>query len=602
MESVIPFSPNGEQADGRQHQDISGWLAWLTVERAAYALLTVLGLAARWVRLNAHFLAPNEANQAWHAWQASQGGSFDMAGLSPLLFGFQRFTFAALGGSEFQARFWPTLAGALAVWCIWALRSRLGRGGALSAAFLWTFSPLAVLGSRVALGDAWLPPLALLIVVCADRLNAIDAKRWLAFGAIALGLLLLSAPFAWAVVVVLGIVFGAALYHRPTAWLAALWRAGWRRALLAFALTLVLGATTFWIDPGGLAAAADLFGAWARGLGLGFGAYGAGDLARTLVLGEPLLLGLAAAGAVMAFRRRDLFGRLSVLATALVTLLIAASHAALPSDLGILIVPLVFLAGPALAEVFRMTWERRADVDPWLLWSLSAVLLVAAAISLPSYLGTSSPENRRLYSAVGIGTFGLTILLWVTYGVWGDWVTVRRSLPGILVALGMVWGVAQLNITNYDSDWQRRSGVLAETSTAGWQDLRNELTGVAAMLGVGRDETPLQLRFDDGSDPRLYVLRWQLRAYPQQIPDSSAPVPLIITAADQAMAPGANYGGSQSTLVERWTPAGLDTVKERVRWILFRETATPAEKLDVVLWVDRTAKPGGTTYFGNLGQ
>src|SRR5450759_2454847 len=140
--------------------------AWLTTERVAYGAAGVLALFLRLFGLGLQPLSPAEAAQALPAWQAAQGNAYQLSGISPLLFGLQRWLFVPLAGSDSLARWWPALAGGLATLLFYALRDRLGRGGALVAAILWAGSPLAVFVSRQATGYGRVPPLALALLAC----------------------------------------------------------------------------------------------------------------------------------------------------------------------------------------------------------------------------------------------------------------------------------------------------------------------------------------------------------------------------------------------------------------------------------------------------
>ncbi len=144
--------------DARQRLRIA---EWLTVERAAYAGITMLALGLRLYGLGRSPLGPAEALQALPAWAATAGRSYDLAGVSPLLFTLQRPLFLLFGATDFAARFWPALLGGLAPLLFYVLRDRLTRGGALVAAFLWAISAVAVFTGRLGLSDSLVAPLAL---------------------------------------------------------------------------------------------------------------------------------------------------------------------------------------------------------------------------------------------------------------------------------------------------------------------------------------------------------------------------------------------------------------------------------------------------------
>ena len=133
------------------------------VEQALYAILFVLALALRLYSLgDLNPISPWEAAQIWPAWLGHAAGVLEEGGFpepdppaSPLLNTFQRAFFLVTGGgSDFWARFAPACAGAGLVLAAWALRRRMGRGGALMAAVLFTFDPWLLYFSRLADGAA----------------------------------------------------------------------------------------------------------------------------------------------------------------------------------------------------------------------------------------------------------------------------------------------------------------------------------------------------------------------------------------------------------------------------------------------------------------
>lgn len=578
------------------------WAEWLTVERVAYGAIALLGLGLRLYGLGWWPLGPAEAAQALPAWQAAAGRPFDLAGISPLLFTLQRLLFIPLGGSDALARWWPALLGGLTPLLFYALRDRLGRGGALMAGLLWALSPLAVFTGRLGLGYGLVPPLALalLAAMANSRPNLVPA-------AIAVGLLLAAGSGAYTVLLTAVI---AALVWREEA--AALLSkipdrgrqvaADRRPLLIAFLLSLGLAATFFFTTVSGLAAAADLLGHWVRGLLPGAAEYGWWDILRRLLISEPLLLGFGIGGLVMAVRRRDRFGLFAGLAAGVALLVPLVGRGRHPADLGLVVLALALLAGPAVARALRGGWALRNDIDFWLLLTLSLALLTAAAICLPSYFSAYNDEYRRLYAGVGSVTFILTIVLWIVYSVLNSWQTVGRMLPVLGLVFALAWGIGQVSGLNYDRGAGRRAGVLTEMPGPGWSDLRDELTQHSALNGGGPRGARIDLVLPEANSPLIPMLRWQLRDYPalriieSKIPEGglmpSDPAPIVITPALEELAPGEFYSGLNLDLLERWRPESLKGFKSWLRWILYREANTPAEVQEMVFWAARTEKPG----------
>ena len=477
---------------------------WLTVERAAYAGIAVLALGLRLYGLGRVPLGPTEAVQALPAWAAAAGQPYDLIGVSPLLFGLQWLLFALFGAGDAVARFWPALAGGLAPLLFYALRDRLTRGGALIGGLLWAVSGVAVFTGRLGLGDSLVAPLALALMaavnVWARRAAATQRDRpdgdgtdgasvpaptgSLRWAAVALGLLLISGPAAYTVVLA-GII--AALWWRGA--LPALWssvKADRRGILLAFLVPLLLGATSVFLVPTGLAAAADLLGRWLLGLRPGAGAYGAWEILYRLLLSEPLLVGFGIAGLIWALLRRDRFGVWAGMAAGVALLVPLLGRGRHPVDLALVVLPLTLLAGPAIARALRPVRLWRDDPEPWLLTALSLVLLSTAALCLPSaWSPANTAEWRQLYTGIGIVTAVLAVLVWVAYGVFGNWRTVGQAVPVVLLVFGAAWGVGQVVALSFDRGAGREAAALIQTPAPDVADLAKSVRDLSALHGGG---------------------------------------------------------------------------------------------------------------------
>ncbi len=589
---------------------------WLTVERMAYGAIALLGLVLRLVGLTAFPLGPAEATQAVEAVAAAAGRPYAVTGLSPLLFSGQRALFMAVGANELLARWWPALLGGLAVLFFYALRDRLTRGGALAAAFLWAVSPMAVFTGRHGLGDSLVPPLALALLACLNLAASRQALAHRAGAAAALGLLLASGPTAYTVVL---IALAAALWWRAD--LAAFWSrrllAGVRaerRGVLASGLgALILGSTFFLLTPMGLAGVGDLLGSWLRGLAPLMGEYGAWELLRRLLISEPLLLGFAVGGTVMAVRSRTSglrhiwaaprFGRFLGVAAAIALLIAVGGQNRQPTNLGLVVLTLALLAGPALAAALRVVPAWRGQLDPWLLVALELVLLATAALCLPSALHPATKADWvQVYTMIGAITFAMAVLLLLVYGVMGDWRIVAQALPVVLLVVGLAWGVSQLAGLNFDRGAGRLSGALVVMPDAGGlADLRSELRELTALKGLGAREARVDLVLPLSQARSLTpVLRWELRDLPNLRVAATLPfdrASIVITVAEperKAAAPGETYGGADFTILQRWRPDDLKGIGAWVRWLLYREAATAAQPQMVVLWIDRSTFEGQT--------
>ncbi|MGC8780743.1 MAG: glycosyltransferase family 39 protein, partial [Anaerolineae bacterium] len=583
--------------------------------RLAYGLVALAALTLRMVGLGWWPFGPAEAWQALPALAAGRGQPYDLTDLSPLLFTLQRLIFALFGADEASARIGAALLGGLSVLCFYALRDRLTRGGALAAAVLWAASPMAVFTARQGVGDGLVPSLALALLAAVNlavrslrprpnRLAADAASRvaiWPAIAAGVAGLLLTTGPAAYTVVAV-GIA--AAVCWRTD--LADLWarlRGARRATAIAFILAFAFGATCFFLSPDGLAAAADLLGGWLVGLVPAAGEYGAWDIVRRLLISEPPAFGFGVAGLVVALRRGERFGRFVGMATGIAWLAAVVGRGRHPLALGLVVLGLVILAGPAVAAALRHLPRWRGQADPWLLVALELVLIATAGQCVPAAL---NPTNRadwvQLYTALGIITFTMALLLWLIYGAFGSWRIVAEALPVVLLIVGLAWGVNQLSGINYDRGAERRSGVLILIpDSGGLADLHGALRDLAALKGTGAREARLDLMLPESMARTVApILRWELRALPNLRVVNAFPAdraPLAITAADATAAPGPTYSGAEFAVLRWWRPDALQGVDAWVRWLIYREVPATARASDpaagvvqkVVLWVDRAA-------------
>ncbi len=573
---------------------------WFTLERACYGVLALAALGVRLWGLGWMPLNPAEASQALPGVAAAAGQAADLAGASPLLHTLQRAVFMLFGATDASARWWPGFLGGLSPLLFYALRSRLTRGGALAAAVLWALSPLAVWSSRLAVGDALAPILALALL--AAVVWALDAGEQttapvllpaVAAAAVALGLLLSTGRVAYTAL--LAGAFALLWWPGAARRLAAAVRDRPRPAVLGLLGALVLGSTFFMIAPAGLASVGELLGDWLAGLAPGAGAYTAWELLRRLLLSESLLLGFGVAGLVWSIRRHDRFGQWAGIAAGLALLAALAGRGREPVHLALVALWLAILAGPAVARALRAAWAWRGERDVWLLMAVSLALFTSMAFCLPSaFAPANSAAWRQVYAAVGIATGLIMLLIWIAYGVYGNWGLVAITLPIFLLTLGLAWGAGQMVSLSYDRSAWRQTGITHETAAAATADFREALQQLSALRGTGARETAIDLVWPARpDDPLLPVVRWQLRDFPYLRISAAVPAepaPLVVTPVEDQPLLSTSYSGAEFALLQRWQSASLDSLSARLRWVLFREAKTPPETLSVLLWVDRTTK------------
>jgi hypothetical protein len=582
-----------------------GIVTWLTVEKAAYAGAVLLALLLRLLLLGVIPLGPAEAEQALPSLAASTGQAYALVGTSPLLFGLQRLLFALFGASDAWARWWPAVLGGLAPLLYYALRRPLGRGGALVAAYLWAVSPMAVFTTRLGLGLALVPTLSLAIVAgltwSADENVSGGNVRGLMLTAAALGLLLAADSSSYTVF--LAALVSVLIWRYSLARFFDALEACWKQVGGVLLLCFALGSTFFLTVPRGLAAAADLLGSWLANLAPGAGEYPAWEIALRLVLSEPVLLAFGLAGLVAALRQKDRFGLFAGASAGVVLLVSLFGRGRQPTDVALVALALTFLAGPVIARVMNGAWALRREVDAWLLVVVTTILLLTAAFCLTGvFNGSNTADWRQLYATVGLVAVVLAGLVWLAYGVWGNWRTVALALPVVPLLFGLAWGLGQLNGINYDRGAWRQAGVLHETPAPGWIDLQREVLDLSSLNGTGRGEARIDLVSLPMENSALQpALDWALRSFPNvrtTLGVSPAPAPLVITLPGEQPRLEAQYSGTEITVLQRWDPSLLSDFYSRLRWVLYREARLPGAGQSVVLWVKRPELPVQT---GNNG-
>jgi hypothetical protein len=193
-------------------------------ERAGYAACLVAAIALRFAGLGREPLSLGESVASWPAWWLSVGRAgappMESQPTSALLFSLQSLVFWLAGtGSDALARVPSAVAGSVIVLAPVLGRSVLGRAGALALAALLAVDPVLLAASRSADGGALLGAGAAMFAVgCLARFADSDrdpaAARWLDGAAIALGLLLISGPQAWTLLLLV-VATVSAMWRRP---------------------------------------------------------------------------------------------------------------------------------------------------------------------------------------------------------------------------------------------------------------------------------------------------------------------------------------------------------------------------------------------------
>lgn len=587
-----------QEATALQPTTMPRVVEWLTVERAGYALAVVIALGVRLYGLGDVPLGPTEALQALPAVDAARGALPNLADTSALLHVLQRLTFALFGATDGTARFWPALLAGLTPLLFYFLRRQLTPGGALAAAFIWSVSPLGVWSSRTGTGDALVPTfaLALLALLAAEH----RGKWWAALTGFTLGLLLASGPNAYTVILAGGaalVVFGDDLRGRrpdgdgerpPYA------TGGGQLGYMGLGFLAALVVASFFLaEPAALSAMFELPGRWLSDLIPGRGEYSPLEILARLLMAELFVFGFGIAGIVASIRRRDRFGIWLSVATGLALLVALIGRGRHPSDLALVALGLTLLAGPVVSRVVATAVGWGRERDPWLLFIVSLILLIAASFALPSGFNlTNNAEWRFLYTAVGIATLVMTLIVWIAYGVWDSWREVARVVPVVLLVIGLFWHVSEMVALSYDRGAWRQPGIVHETPAADLADLRKALLDFGGLTGGGQDAAVDVAWPSLEGNSIIPVLRWQLRDHETVRVAASLPgdpAPLVITpVGEQPRLDG--YSGTEFGIAQRWAPS-LSDLPTTLRWILYRESKVAPEKTRAILWIKWPTQP-----------
>lgn len=612
-------------------------LAWLTIERALYGLLACLGAGLRLGWLHTQPLNTLEAGHAWSAWLAvnGSGSSFGPAPDSPLLYTVHTLLFWLFGPGDGMARLIPALCGVGAIILLWYWRAWLGPITTLLAAVLLTIDPWLTADSRLADSAMLSILLALLTItglmqVAAPWENPTTATAhsgWRTTTALSFGLLLVSGPQAWSLlVVVLLFAWFCLSGDYVQAWLR---EARWWTVVAGAA---VLGATGWLVRPEGLGALSTSFTVWLQqitGSGL-TEPYTLGWLGWRLLLEQPLLVIFGLGGLALywsSYRRQASSGEPTLYDPAwmrfltawfLWGLLLVLLPGRTPLALAMVSLPLLFWAAHGLTLLLQQAHEGVAWRENSLLMAILAILLTSFAIWLAA-LTTNTTFDGTLARTLLI-IWVLVFLIILAYTLWLDGRQARLT-TGVLLAMSLLaWTVSNNWQLNQRFDVAFPDGFFAAYTNPDVRQLAANVQMLSAQRRGDPGELPVQVEMVGTPDP---VLGWYLRemrnltwVLAPGLVDGQSP-PLVITLSEDSAAVNqlaSTYLGSRYALRDHWLPATLTAnevpagspaaelgfgarLQERLntlwtarwrgllRWGLYREApATPLTDT-VILWV-----------------
>lgn len=561
----------------------------ITIETALYGVLLLVSLALRLVDLDARPMSDAEAARALGAWQLAQGREPAPVG-SPLLTNGTALLFFLFGANDFTARLLPALFGAILVLMPYFWRERLGHGGAFVAAALLGVSPLALFGSRWMGPEVLVAGLGLGLATALVRFADTGASRYLYAGAAAAGLLVVSGPGAYFVLLALlaGVVATWALGRRGEASITVLQErvqvsgARLRTVALVFLGTIVGVGTLLLFHVQGLRGLGDVLDAWWRGFA-GTGALPWFSPFLWPLLYEPVVMVFGIVGGIRAVRERDLLGSGLLGCTLGISVMLMAWPARTSGDFLLATAPLALLAGKQVAQMWRAARSDWRGVRDGIYVAVFAVLVVYVYLQLAGFAERGDPMFALL-AWTGVGLIAvLTVGQGVLHGVdnalrdFGLSVAALTLVITLSAAFGSAYNAGGKNAEYLDPAPTSPQVRALAADVATWSLRRvGDAHGmsVAVML------------------PTPSVLEWYLREFRNLaayagsagLPDAEA----ILTLEDtQPMVQGAYVGQAyELTRDRRWRSL---PARDRWRWALWR--ALPASSGSrMVLWMKASSE------------
>jgi hypothetical protein len=585
-----------------QPEPRAAWRITVSVETLAYLVVFLVALGLRWVRLGAAPLGPSEARQAMAAWNLLSADAYGARAVeSPLTFAGLVIGLAVASPTNAAARFASMLGGLALVFTPLLFRGRLGRLPTLIAVCLLALSPGAVVAARQVGGTGFAMLGLVLMLAAFERYLSTDRRGMLTLAGVALGVALL-ADFGTPVAL-LTMLLGAGFMlltdeegtFTPELVRERLGEVPWRVFLIGLLATLGLLSTLFFLAPDGLGALADQLGRLVTGLARR--PQGAAYVGVALGIYEPVLLIFGLIGAWLASQSPDPWPRF-VAGWGVAALLVGLIYpGALPAHALWSVVPLATLAGPVVGSLLDR--EEDDDAPRWGVWAHGAGVVALFGMifaSLSRYL--QSPRLLNFRPRFEIQTAGdipldlillvlwvvLLVIVWMTAAsMWGPRAAWRGAGLGLL-ALGLMAAAGQsasLALTHPSSPYEALNVSPAQPALDILVDTAGEIGKLAA--GHPHDASVSVQADPDGA------LAWALRDFTNLTfvarADPTVESVMVITPADGAdPALGSSYVGQDFVIVRTWTPGGL-SVKDFIRWTLYRTAGTLPYEERVILWV-----------------
>ncbi len=586
----------------------------ISVEWFAYLALAIAALLFRVVALDAVPLGDDEAQQALHAWHSIRDnapGDFAVSS-SPMTYLTQLLAFSTLGASELSARLGAAIAGTLLSLTPLLFRHSMGRTRTFVWAILLSLLTIPIAASRLADGTTWMMLFTVLAIWMIRRYwysSQLSDAMWAS--AFVTLMLLLSSPTGIPLLLVL---------------LAAGWLAVWRTALsapqrlnlpgddilqtvlkrltefpfgkVAFVpiIVVVITATSFMLNPGGLRTVSQLIDTALSGFTVAAGDEGAWLAFVALLTYEPLLIVFALGGAWLLWKHGDVtyVDRFAAAWALLASVGLILYPGAKTADAMWVVVPLSMLASYGITELMVnrlvvVLWSN-SDHDTalystrywWVKWLVSLGVLLFLFILSVQFLQVARgmlllPRQANLseafafmgipshaYLAQGLGLLMMTtiitaVIYLLVINFWGHGTTLQGIGIGfavfmLLSGIGGAWNSAVINAHNPAELWHPDA-----TAKGAWL-LRETLFELADRDSKGFPLLELSIVTDKaGVISSNGLVAWLLRDFPHARFVSSVdmvagdPIILMAQGGENQPALGGDYVGQRFVLRRGWS-------------------------------------------------
>lgn len=551
-----------------------GWL---------YGLAFLIALGFRFIQLGASPLTDSEAALALQALHVAEGKA-PLLGPHPAYILFTSLFFAVIEATNFMARLLPAFVGSAIVFAPWFFRERIKPRTALILAFLFAFDPGLVALSRQAGGTI------LAVTFTLFAWGMWKNRLAVPFGIFA-GLALLSGPSVWAGLLTLGLtwLFLQGLRPKPapeesqiaSPHLSAI---ELRPAMTAFAVTILIGGTLFFVSPNGLSAWLSSLPAYLTG----WTSASLASPARTLLTFlayEPLGLFLAGFFIVRGVRTK---GRRALqLGLWLGVALLLAVFYRQPAELVWAVIPLLTMGAFELSRAFDIQPAERMETG---VVTIAIILLLVyiwfnilnvalnpygqASAIVPIFGAVTIPRSFVFFGsfAIIVICIALVALGWSARTAWLGSIWAFTFFLGIY-SMGTAWGASGLRTPDGVELWNLDPKPLQA-------DLLLASVEQVSELSTGDDRSqPVTVMGIDSP-----ALEWLLRNHPVDVvtildPQSTPPL-LVTPVMDDPNLPAAYRG---QDFIWRRGPV-WDTLQnlDRLTWLVFRKL--PLENETIILW------------------